>query len=59
MIIARSSAYDAEFIVSCDVLSVYPFFPLCSHLSSDSKNIRNRYGLSVSPCMVSLCMGIG
>ena len=59
MIIARLSAYVAEFIVSCDVPSVYPFFPLCSHLSSGSKNIRNRYGLSVSPCIVLLCMGIG
>ena len=57
--IAKSSAYAAELMVSFDVPSVYPFFPLCSHLSNGSKNIRNKYGLSVSPCMVPLCIGIG
>ena len=56
---ARSSAYAAELMVSLDVPNVYPFFPLCSHLSRGSRNIRNRYGLSVSPCIVPLCIGIG
>ena len=59
MIAARSSAYAAELIVSLNVPNVYPFFPLCSHLSRSSRNIRKRYGLSVSPCIVSLCIGIG
>ena len=57
--IAKSSAYAAELMVSLDVPSVYPFLPLCNHLSNGSKNIRNRYGLSVSPCMGPLCIGIG
>ena len=35
------------------------FFCLCSHLSNGSKKIKNRYGLSVSPCIVPLCIGIG
>ena len=35
------------------------FFLFVAILSSGSKNIRKRYGLSVSPCMVPLCMGIG
>ena len=41
-ITAKSSAYAAELMVRLDVPSVYPFFPLCSHLSSGSKNIRNK-----------------
>ena len=56
---ARSSAYAAELIVSLDVPNVYPFLPLCSHINRGSKNIRKRYGLSVSPCIVPLCIGIG
>ena len=55
---ASSFAYAAELIVSLDEPNVYPFFPLCSHLSRDSKNIRKRYGLSISPYIVSLCIGI-
>ena len=42
MIAARSSAYVAELIVILDVPKVYPFFPVCNHLSSGSKNIRNK-----------------
>ena len=38
--------------------NVYPFFPLCSHLRSGSRNIRRMYGLSVSPCIVPLCIGM-
>ena len=56
---ARSSVYAAELTVICDVPKMYPFFPLCSHLRSGSNNIRKRYGLRVSPCMVPLCIGIG
>jgi hypothetical protein len=56
---ARSSAYAAELIVSLDVPNVYPFFPFCSHISRGSMNIKKRYGLSVSPCIVPLCIGIG
>ena len=55
---ARSSAYAAELIVNLDVPNVYPLFPRCSQRSSDSKNIRKRYGLSVSPYIVSLCIGM-
>jgi hypothetical protein len=57
VIAARSSAYAAELTVSLDVPNVYPFFPLCNHLNRGSKNIRKRYGLSVSPCIVPLCIG--
>ena len=59
VIAARSSSYAAELIVSLDVLNVYSFFPLCSHLSRGSRNIRKRHGLSVSPCIVPFCIGIG
>ena len=59
MIAAKSSAYAAELIVNWDVPNVYPLFPVCSHLSSGSRNIRKRYGLSVSPCIVPLCIGMG
>ena len=59
VITARSFAYVAKSMISLDVSSVYPFLPLCSHLSKGSKNIRNKYGLNVSPCMVPLCRGIG
>ena len=59
MIAARSSAYAAELIVSLDVPNVYPLCPRCSQRSSGSKNIRKRYGLSVSPCIVPLCIGMG
>ena len=58
-IAARSSAYAADEILILDVPNVYPFFPCCSHLSRGSKNMINRYGLRVSPCIVPLCMGIG
>ena len=48
-----------EHIFILEVLKVYPFFPLCSNLRSGSRNMIKRYGLSVSPCIVPLCMGIG
>ena len=59
VMVARSSTYVTELIVNLDVPNVYPFFPLCSHLNSGSKNIRKRYGLTVSPCIVPLCISIG
>ena len=59
VIAAKSSVYVVELIVSLDVPNVYPFFHLCSHLSNDSKNMKKRYGLSVSSCIVPLCIGIG
>lgn len=49
---AKSSTYAAKLIISLDVPSVYLFFPLCSQRSSGSKNIRNKYELSVLPCIV-------
>ena len=49
VIAARSSAYAAELMVSFDVPNVYPFLPLCSHLSNGSRNNRNKYGFRVSP----------
>ena len=54
VIAARSSAYVAELMVNFDMPNVYPFLPLCSHLSNGSKNIRNKYGLKVSPWMAPL-----
>jgi hypothetical protein len=61
VIMARSSAYAAEFIIYCesDVLRLYPRFPRSNHLSSGSRNMMERYGLSASPCMILLCMCIG
>ena len=53
---AKSSAYAAELIVSLDVPNVYPLFPRCSQRNSGSKNIRKRYGLNVSSCIVLLCI---
>ena len=44
---AMSFAYAVELMVSLDVPRVYPFLPLCNHLNNGSKNIKNRYGLSV------------
>jgi hypothetical protein len=57
--IGKSSAYAAEVILVLEVLKVYPLFPLSSHRKSGSRKIINRYGLSMSPCIVSIYMGIG
>jgi hypothetical protein len=59
VIMARSSAYAAEFSVYCDVLSLYPRLSRSSHLSRGSRNMIKMYGLSISPCMVPLCMCTG
>ena len=59
VIVAKSSAYVVELSVYCDVLSLYPRLSLSNHLSSGSRDMINRYELSVSPCMVPLCMWIG
>ena len=56
---AKSSAYAAELSVYCDVLSLYPKLPLSNHLSSGSRDMMKRYGLSMSPCMVLPCMWTG
>ena len=56
--IAKSSAYGAEVIVILDVPSVYPCFPCGDHRRSDSRDIMNKYGLTVSPWIVPLCIGI-
>ena len=53
-IVAKSLAYAAEEIFTLDVPNVYPLFPCCSHLRRGSKNMMNRYGLRVSPCIVPL-----
>ena len=58
-IVARSSAYAADEILTLDVPKVYPLSPCCNHLRRGSRNIINRYGLRVSPCIVPLWMGIG
>ena len=47
--IASSSTYGDEVIVILDVSSVYPCFPCGDHCRSDSRNIMNKYGLTVSP----------
>ena len=59
VIIAKSSTYAAELSVYCNVLSLYPKLPLSSHLGSGLRDIKKRYGLSVSPCMVPLYMWMG
>ena len=53
-IAAKSSAYVVEEIFTLDVPNVYPLFPSCNHLRRGSKNMMNRYGLRVSPCIVPL-----
>ena len=56
VIIARSLVYAAKLIVYCDALSVYLRLPRSNHLSSGSRDMIKRYGLSVSPRMVLHCM---
>ena len=56
---AKSSAYGPEYILVLEVLKVYPVFLFCSHRRNGFRKIINRYGHSVSPCMVSFCMEIG
>ena len=58
MMIARSSAHATKLIVKLDVQNVYLLVRLFSHLRSGSRNIRKRYGLSVSPCIVPLYIGM-
>ena len=58
-IAARSSAYDADEILTLDVPNVYPLFPCCSHRKSGSRNIMNKYGLRILPCIIPLWIGIG
>ena len=58
-IVAKSSTYAADEILILDVPKVYPLSPCYNHRRRGSKNIKNRYGLRVSPCIVPLCMGIG
>jgi hypothetical protein len=59
VIMAMSFAYATEFSVYCDVFNFYPRLLRSSHLSRGSRNMIKRYGLSVSLCMVSLCMCTG
>ena len=42
VIVVWSSTFAVELILVFDVPNVYPFFPLCSHLSRGSRNIINR-----------------
>ena len=42
-----------------DVLKWYPMLYFSSHLRSSSKNMINRYGLRVSPCMLLRLIVIG
>ena len=42
-----------------DVLKWYPRLSFSSHLRSGSRNMMNRYGLRVSPCMVPRLICIG
>ena len=39
---AKSSTYAAKLMVILNVPNVYPFFLLCNHLNSGSRNIMNR-----------------
>jgi hypothetical protein len=54
VIAARSSAYVADEILTLEVPKVYPLFPCCTHLSRGFKNMINKYGLRISPCIVPL-----
>ena len=53
-IAARSSTSAADAILTLDVSNAYPLFPCCSHRRRGSRNMINRYGLRVSPCIVPL-----
>lgn len=55
----RVFVYGAVVIFIFDVPDVKPLLPLCRYLNNSSRNIMNRYGLSVSPWMVPLWIGIG
>jgi hypothetical protein len=55
----KSSVYAAALSYKFDVQNVKPFWSLYSHLRSGSRNSINKYGLSVSPRMVPLCMCMG
>ena len=59
VIMAKSSTFAAKFSVYCDVLSLYPRLSHSSHLSKGSRNMIKKYGLSMSPYMVLLCMCTG
>ena len=37
---------------------MYPLFSCCNHLKRGSRNMMNKYGLRVSPCIVPLRMGM-
>ena len=38
---------------------MYPLFSCCNHLRSGSRKMIKKYGLTVSHCMVLLCIRIG
>ena len=42
-----------------EVRKEYPLIPFCNHLQCGSRKTIKRYGLSVTHCMVLLCMGNG
>ena len=52
--VVKSSAYAADEILTLDVPKVYLLSPCCNHLRRGSKNVINRYGLRVSPCIIPL-----
>ena len=56
---AKSSAYAVMMHVDVDVLKWYPRLSFSSHRSRDSRYMINRYGQSVSPCMVPWLIFIG
>ena len=49
---ARSSAYAVVVHMIVEVLKWYPILFFSNQRSSDSKNMINKYGLRISPCMV-------
>jgi hypothetical protein len=51
---AKLSAYVAALSWILEVRNRYPIWSLCNHYNSGSRNSINRYGLSVSPCIVPL-----
>ena len=53
-IAAKSSAYVADEILTLEVPKVYPLLPCYNHLRRGSKNIKNKYGLRVCPCIIPL-----
>ena len=51
---AKSCAYAAKLIVVFEVLNVLPRLFLSNQINNDFGKIKKKYGLRVSPCILTL-----